>query len=253
MSNSSALWLLGLVLVSVGLARAAVQTDSGATFETKQYIERDYRLEHGKFVQSWITCDGERDVAIISRAANNTLRMERFAKRNPNARQRVTYILGQSDAGMSSVYYPLTPVAGSNRNEYLRLTQAAVYDDARRQPASLHLGDLETNCGRVIGVRFVGVTGRRSVYVWQEQNGRLHYESFDYRFAKAKQSPSAAISGGRTVKTADGRVTYTFRKNGITYRVVTSSQPPGASVSVLRGNLLLQTEIPRGYADVRDK
>ena len=116
----------------------------------------------------------------------------------------------------------------------------------------------------------MGVTSRRSVYVWQEPDalahvkrgnvevlepraGALHYESFDYGSARAKQTPSTAISGGTSLKTADGRVTYSFQKNGITYRVITNSQPSSASISVLKGNRLLQTEIPRGYADVRDK
>jgi hypothetical protein len=247
--SKRSVWLFGLALVGVGLARAAVGTDSSATLETAKYVERDYRLENGRFVPSWITCDGERDVAIISRGAKNTVRIQRFAKSAPATVETATYALGEGDSGMSQTYYSL----GGSTKQFLRLTQAAVYDDARRQPASLHLNNLDTKCGRVIGVRFLGVTLRRSVYVWQEQNGLLHYESFDYRFARAEQPPSTVISGGTLLKTAGGRITYSFQKNAITYRVVTSSQPSSASISVLKGNALLQTEIPIGYADVRDK
>jgi hypothetical protein len=247
--SKRSVWLFGLALVGVGLARAAVETDSSAPLETAKYVERDYRLENGKFIPSWITCDGERDVAIISRGENNTVKIQRFAKSAPATVKTATYALGEGDSGMSQTYYPL----GGSDKQFLRLTQAAVYDDARRQPASLQLSDLSIKCGRVIGVRFVGITARRSVYVWQEQNGLLHYESFDYRFARANQTPSTAISGGTFSKSADGRVTYSFQKNGITYRVTTSSQPSSASISVLKGKTLLQTEIPRGYADVRDK
>lgn len=239
-----------LALIALLLAPLVSAAPSDVTLETPRFIERDYRLVGGRYQPSWITCDGATAVAIISKVGTNQVRIESFLKLTSSSTKTALYVLGAGDGAAGSVYYGLTPSAGQS---YLRLTQARNYDDARRQPASLHTPNLELNCGRVIGTRFYAVTSRRSVSIWNDPSGGLHYVSFDYAGAREGQKPSLSLGGGTMLGRGAGRVSYVFLNGQFTYRVDATSQPPSAAIRVYRGAALLQTEVPRAYADVRDQ
>ena len=239
-----------LALIALLLVPLVSAAPNDVTLETPRFVERDYRLVAGRYQPSWITCDGATAVAIISKVGANQVRIESFLKRTSSRTKTALYALGAGEGAAGSVYYDLTPSTGQS---YLRLTQVLNYDDARRQPASLHTPDLELNCGRVIGTRFYAVTGRRSVSIWNDPSGGLHYQSFDYADARANQVPSLSLSGGVMLGRGAGRVSYVFRNGQFTYRVDATSQPPSATIRVYRSAALLQTEVPRAYADVRDK
>ena len=239
-----------LALIALLLVPLVSAEPSDVTLETPRFIERDYRLVAGRYQPSWITCDGATAVAIISKVGANQVRIESFLKRTSSRTKTALYALGAGEGAAGSVYYDLTPSAGRS---YLRLTQALNYDDARRQPASLHTPDLELSCGRVIGTRFYAVTGKRSISIYNDPSGGLHYVSFEYADARANQVPSLSLSGGTMLGRGAGRVSYVFRNGQFTYRVDATSQPPSATIRVYRGAALLQTEVPRAYADVRDR
>jgi hypothetical protein len=234
---------------------AALVVGFGARAQAPQYEVQQYRLEGKTFVPAWIVCDNHTSASmvIVSKAPNNSVRIESFAKSAPSVRRVAIYRLGRAEGAAGSVYYGLE-VPGARQSQYfLRFINVEMTAGELTKTAVVNAPGLPNiNCDGVnIGSGFFAVTARREVRVNGSDRDGFVYTAFDHRNGPGA-NPTLTLSNGTAARTGSG-ATYTFTNGAYTYRVSVASRPPSARIDVLRNGRLLQSETPLAFVDVRQR
>jgi hypothetical protein len=221
------------------------------------FTESIFRTENGIWLRVWAVCDAPAEVILISEPRKGQLvRIERIFKNAPNRPQVSRYRFLGSEGAAGSIYYSLAPLdqpTPTPDQYYIRRSniQSVQGGQSTNRTVEVRLGGKASTCRWFEGIRFLGVTARRTVYVLQIGGG-LEYRSYD--FAKATDQPSLRVGGGRARQIPGGGLIYRFANLGYTYAIeVSPASRPSAKVVLRRGGHLIQVEPVQSYIDARPR
>jgi hypothetical protein len=115
--------------------------------------------------------------------------------------------------------------------------------------ASIRIDAQDLSCRRLARTRFAGFTARRSVFITQDADGDLIYQTFDFDdaavqvdFGGGQRSTvfSVEVRDGEESMDPDGQ-TFAFENSGYRYEISAPNSGEGR-LSVLRNSQELQSE-----------
>lgn len=231
---------------------------SGLALGQPTFTEAIFRSENSLWLKVWALCDAPDAVILISEPREGQLvRIERIFKNAPNRPQVSRYRFLGSEGAAGSIYYSLAPLdqpTPAPDQYYVRRSniQSVEGGESTNRTVEVRLGGKASTCRWFEGIRFLGVTARRTVYVLQTDSGGLEYRSYD--FAKATLRPSLRLASGEAQHRPDGSLIFCFTNRGYTYTVeVGPASRPFAKVEVRRGARLIQVEQVGAYLDSRPR
>lgn len=211
---------------------------------------------------AWFVCDALNapEVIVVGRPdASGRSVLVTYRKNAADAFSFAAYTVGAADPGAGNVYYPLTPRAGAapagSGPLYLRaLNPGVLADPARaRTPVwtEVKAGAVARSCRWEPDTVLQGFGTRRSVLVTATPRGGFTYRSYDFPLGKPARNastPSLTITGGRREETAT-TWRFVFGNAGYTYTVEVARPggPPGATLTVRRGDRPVLNEVLKGY------
>ena len=213
---------------------------------------RTYELDAGAARQAWVLCDGI-DVGQVYTVglpdAARLVSVTNVAKAAPATPTSQSLTVGQPDPGAGQVFWPLTFPGGADAGNLHAINPGVLTSPADAFTptfTSAKIGAVQASCRWVARTRVMGVSARRSFLITQDDNRALTYQTFDFKDAATAKpvnpdgaqrstTPTLQIVGG--TESAAG---FSFENNGYTYQVAASST--GATVTVLKGGKLVQTE-----------
>jgi len=156
------------------------------------------------------------------------------------------YTLGRADPGAGNIWYPLS---GGKAGDVLHAINKGMIDDPATATTplftSVTIDGRTGSCRWMKRTLFQAFTKRRSILVRRDDDGRLVYESFNYRGGTGNilhpdgvertNPPSLRIIGGK-----GGGGDYVFANRGYEYRI--SAGASGGSLSVVRAGKVIQRE-----------
>lgn len=227
---------LAFLLLAAPAGAAGYQEDSLANF--------------GSWQRAAFWCDTPERVLAVSAAAGSqgpvTLAQWEKGRRSLQAWQ-----LGRPDPGAGQVYTPLIP-AGQPQGHSLRyfIHSSNIENTADPQYRMTHVNEFVVPAGRfqcryVPQATVLAATAKHTVIVW-EARGRVTYAS-----RNRDGTPGVQLAGGTHTRAA-GRERYAWQANGYTYVLQVGNprhaDPPGGSLSVLRGGRVLSREELLAYS-----
>ncbi|MGJ3627773.1 hypothetical protein AB5I41_13770 [Sphingomonas sp. MMS24-JH45] len=197
--------------------------------------------------------DADRVLALTAPARDRRATLVSYAKPGLAAQSRSVRI-GQGDAGMSQVYYPLTDLTGSPVGNVHTVSPGVVEPGATTPTVtSVTLGRATIGCRFAPQTRVLGATAKRSIQVTATPRDGYRYRSYNYDtnlpvldqpWGGRDTRASLTIGGGRLVEQRGGRRVYEFRNAGYVYRVLASvdAGAGGGGVQVWRDGRMLLSE-----------
>lgn len=238
--------------LTFGLMLSALALAAPPRYEMRSYVNVG-----GKTQPAYAWCDAPGRVLAVTQPANSNLMTAQPAslitwlkgvQGNPNID---TWQLGPVDAGAGNLYTALTPpgVAVSDTpDSFIHSSNVEnVNDPAYRMT---HINEFRLDgktytCRYVPQAAFLGVTGKRTVVVWN--TGR----AATYATRNFDGTPGVSVPGGKHLRSASGQDEYTWTTpDGYTYglEVGSVSGGPGATLTVSRGGKTLGRESFLAYS-----
>ena len=245
--------ILALVSSLALVTPAAAQERTG--------LSRTWNATAGRAAPAWFLCDVlDRPQAVVlgvhPRDGGPT-RATFIDKTDRGAARSATFDIGPGDPGAGQIHYPVRDRDGL-LGELHEVNPGMVADPpGALTPTfmSVKLGSGGGRCRWEPGMRFLGVTARRSVEVTQGADGRLRYAAFGFDRPSAvverppgqSSAPSLVVEGGReTARSAGAR--FDFEAGGFGYRVeAPNAAGARATLTVLRGGRVVQREAFLAY------
>lgn len=244
------------VMTGLGIAMAATAAVAvHAQLVQPAATSVSYFKADGAWRAAVFLCDGtdrDRLYAMTPPGRDRRVALWSFAKPELSAEQ-VALTLGQGDAGMSQVYYPLSRPGGAEIGAVHTISPDVVEPGATTPTVTwVKLGEDVTSCRFAPQTRVLGATARRSIQVTATERSGYRYRSYNYdtRLSAIEQPwggrdtrASLTIDGGRLIDQTGGRRVYEFASGGYVYRVLAGVEQGrvGGGVQVLQnGRLVLQ-------------
>ncbi|KQT32639.1 hypothetical protein ASG29_12935 [Sphingomonas sp. Leaf412] len=243
-------WLAGVTVAGLaGLAGpAAAQLDQPGSISMLR--------GGGTWQPALFVCDGiDRDRVLVVSAPDARRRAMLTALAKPGlATASAPVRIGEGDAGMSQVYFPLLAADGRAVGNIHTVSPGVVNPGATTPTVtSVTYRDDTMNCRFAPQTRVLGATLKRSVQVTATPRTGYRYRSYDYDtnlpriaqdFGGRDTRASLTMDNGRLVDQRGGRRVYEFRNGGFVYRVFASVDVAkgGGGVQVWQSGRLIQTE-----------
>lgn len=210
----------------------------------------------------WFICDAINAPAVfVFNRDGANVQVAEYDKPNGAVVQRIGYTVGAEDGAAGSInteLYRDMGVDGSVRqiNPGMLENPGSAYT---LPFASINMDSRDINCRWMPRTRVLGVTGRRTIVVYEDQSGDLIYNSYDYAQA-ANTRPVELSENGRSTspfsaEVRDGAETtdptgtaFSFETQGIRY-VVTVRRDGTGQLDAYQNGALLQTEPFIAYAE----
>lgn len=229
------------------IALASRPSRSVGTVPQLPYEEVNAYFDGAKWSSGSTQCDATREVTIIKPIGqSNSVRWTSFQKATPARKTDLTLRQkGDPDCGMMKCYTTYVGPASyivmdSNYRDEDAYWTHAVEIGKGKSPGQ-PLGE----CRWMERTRVALVTEARTIYITQENNGSLTYQTFNYK--AASKAPSLVVKKGTSSVNSDGE-TFTFNNAGYTYEVkVGGSDKPFAEVSVKKDGAVVQKERVLAY------
>lgn len=244
----------GLAMLGAGLGAGLAAGPVLAQIEQPRSLSM---LRDGdRWSPALFVCDGiDRDRVLVMSAPDRGRRVTLTTLSKPGlAARRTTWTLGQGEAGMSQVWFPLRDMAGSDAGNVHTVSPAVVEPGATTPTVtSVTLGRDTTTCRFAPQTRVLGATDKRSVQVTRTPRNGYRYRSYDHDTVLAAidqpwggrdTRASLTIDGGRLVDQSGGRRVYEFHNASYTYRIFASVDAAhgGGGVQVWRGGRMILSE-----------
>lgn len=243
-------WLVGMTMAGLtGLAGpAAAQLERPGSISMLR--------SGGAWQPALFVCDGiDRDRVLVVSAPDPQRRAILTALAKPGlASASIPVRIGEGDAGMSQVYFPLLSADGRPLGNIHTISPGVVEPGATTPTVtSVTYREDTMNCRFAPQTRVLGATLKRSVQVTATPRAGYRYRSYNYDtnlpavsqdFGGRDTRASLTIDNGRLVDQRDGRRVYEFRNGGFVYRVFAAvdAAKGGGGVQVWQGGRLIQTE-----------
>ena len=203
----------------------------------------------------WFICDAINALAVfVFNRDGANVQVAEYDKPNGAVVQRIGYNVGTEEGAAGSVITELYRDMGVDGA--VRQINPGMLENpgsAYTLPfASINMDSRDINCRWMPRTRVLGVTGRRTIVVYEDQSGDLIYNSYDYAQA-ANTRPVELSENGRSTtpfsaEVRDGAETtdatgtaYSFETQGIRY-VVTVRHDGTGQLDAYQNGALLQTE-----------
>lgn len=203
----------------------------------------------------WFICDAINAPAVfVFNRDGANVQVAEYDKPNGAVVQRIGYNVGTEEGAAGSVITELYRDMGVDGA--VRQINPGMLENpgsAYTLPfASINMDSRDINCRWMPRTRVLGVTGRRTIVVYEDQSGDLIYNSYDYAQA-ANTRPVELSENGRSTtpfsaEVRDGAETtdatgtaYSFETQGIRY-VVTVRRDGTGQLDAYQNEALLQTE-----------
>lgn len=231
--------------LTLGLTLSALALAAPQRYEMQSYVNVG-----GKTQPAYAWCDAPGRVLAVTQPANANLM-------TPQPASLITWLkgvqgppnidtmqLGPIDAGAGNLYTALTPpgVAVSDTpDSFIHSSNVENVNDPAYRMTHINefrLGNQTFTCRYVPQAAFLGVTGKRTVVVWNN-GGAATYATRNF-----DGTPGVSVPGGRHIRSTGGQDEYTWTTpDGYTYRVeVGSGGGSGATLTVSRGGKTLGRE-----------
>jgi hypothetical protein len=205
-------------------------------------------------VEPWLLCDAiNQPVLLIGHRAkpSGAMLITVYSKAGESAAQTLPITLGVEEGAAGSVYRALLR-DGTNVGHVRTLNPGMLEDpnDAYTAPvASVRMNSQDYSCRWLARTRFAGFTARRSIFITQDADGDLIYQTFDFADAAASLDLgegqrstlfSVEVRDGRESTTPDGQ-TFAFENDGYRYEIWAPNAAQGR-LSILRDGREVQSE-----------
>lgn len=215
--------------------------------------------------QGWspalFVCDGiNRDRAYVMSAPDAQRRARLTSLTRPGlAAQSIPVVLGQGEAGMSQLRYPLADATGRTIGTIHTISPSVVEPGATTPTVTgVTIGRQRTDCRFAPQTRVLGISARRSIQVTATPRTGYRYRSYDHDAALPPidqpwggrdTRASLTLDNGRLVDRRGARRIYEFRNADHVYRVMVSVDPAqaGGGVQVIRAGRVIANEAFGAY------
>lgn len=218
--------------------------------------------DNGRWAPALFICDAtnaDRAFALTAPDRQRRATLLAFARPGLAPIARTTVTVGQGDAGMSQLWFPLADAAGRQVGAIHTVSPGVVEPGATTPTVvGVRTGTQDTNCRFAPQTRVLGVTAKRSVQVVATERNGYRYRSYnddttlpeiDQPWGGRDTRASLTIDNGRLIDQRGSRRVFQFDRAGYVYRVLVSLDPAhaGGGVQVLRDGRVLLAEPFGGY------
>jgi hypothetical protein len=250
-----------LVLAAAGVAGGAMLTAGAAMAQLQQPLSVSMLRDGATWRPVMFVCDAtNRDRVVTMSPPDAARRITLTRATKPGlAMQSVAGRLGQGDAGMSQIWYPLYTLSGRAAGNVHTVNPGVVEPGATTPTVTgVTLGTQTDNCRFAPQTRVLGVTAKRSIQVTQSARNGYRYRSYNHDanlpeitqpWGGRDTRASLTIDGGRVIDQSNGRRIYQFDNGGFVYRVLASVDPAkgGGGVQVWRDGRMVLGETFGAY------